>query len=83
MDRPRDFNQNYVDCIIWRVCMGIWDSGLIELQEHVYIIGNKIQTQKQAFLEEEQEITDSWDLEESLEILENMQVMRGIMAAIL
>ena len=30
---------------------------------------------------EEQEVTDSWDLEESLEVLENLQVMREIMAA--
>ena len=45
--------------------MGIWDTVPIELQEHIYIIGEEIQAQVQAFLREEQEVTDSWDLKES------------------
>ena len=44
MDATRNFNQDYIDCIIWRVCMRIWDAGLIELQEHVYVMGEEIQT---------------------------------------
>ena len=61
--------------------MRIWDAGTIELQEHVYIMGDKLQTLVQAFLGEEQEITDSWDLKKSLEVLKNLQVMWVIMAA--
>ena len=59
MDAPRDFNQEYIYFIIWRVCMEIWDARPIELQEHVYVMGEEIQTQAQVFLEEKQEVTDS------------------------
>ena len=61
--------------------MKIWDARSYNLQEHIYSMNEEMQAYIQAYLGEDSDITDNWDVEELAEVLNNMRIMRGIIIA--
>ena len=76
------YYQGFIDKIIWKVYMQIWDMRPLELQVYIYNIGKVLQAWAQAFLGEDLDITDTWDMEEFAEVIEQLRIMRTIVTLI-